>query len=89
MSDSDNPTTLVSVANDIEAAAIVAALEVEGIQAQSVGDFTAGFRAEAPGSVQIVVKQSEVTKAQQVLDNLPDEPPIDWSNVDVGEPEDS
>ncbi len=89
MENSDNPVTLITAPNDMEAAAIVAALEAGGVKAQAVGGFTAGFKAEAPGVVEILVKQSEVEKAREILDNHPnDEEPIDWSKVDVGEPED-
>ena len=89
----DDPTTpvaLTSAANDMEAAAIVAALCNEGIEANMTGEFTAGFRAEAPGNVQVMVKQCDLTRAQEFLCRFEEKgSPIDWSQVDVGEPEDT
>jgi hypothetical protein len=53
------------------------------------GTYTAGFRAEAPGQVQILVAAEDEAKAREVIrlgeENKED---IDWSQVDVGEPED-
>lgn len=87
--DPHKPIALTSVPNDIEAAVIVAALSAEGIEAMATGGFTAGFVAEAPGSVQITVKQEDLSRALQVLDQFEEnQTPIDWSNVDVGQPDD-
>lgn len=82
--DPDSPTTVKSVPSEIEGAAIVAALAEHGIKASTTGDFTAGFRAEAPGWVQVVVKHQDLEQAKQVLAQL-DANPVDWSKVDVGE----
>lgn len=87
MSDDPNaPEILKSVPNDIEAAAIVAALDAEGIRASTTGGYTAGFRAEAPGDVNLIVRHHELEHAKQVLAEVEKEA-IDWSRVDVGEPE--
>lgn len=68
MSDQGNtPVTLVSVPDELEAAMIVSALAAHGIDASTTGSFTAGFRAEAPGEVQILVRASELEKAQTAL----------------------
>lgn len=90
MSDDPNaPEVLASVPNDIEAAAIVAALEAEGIGASATGGYTAGFRAEAPGDVNVIVRRHELQRAKQVLAEIEGaSDDIDWSQVDVGEPED-
>ncbi|MBC8356706.1 MAG: DUF2007 domain-containing protein [Planctomycetes bacterium] len=72
-SDPDSPTIVYSAANAIEAAAIVTALEAEGIEATTTGSFTSGFQAEAPGEVKVVVRQSQADKARRTLDQLEDE----------------
>ena len=54
--DPNNPEVLISVRNDIEAATIVVALADRGIDASTTGSFTAGFRGEAPGHVNVIVK---------------------------------
>tara|TARA_B100000029_G_C16989510_1_gene746935 strand:- start:61 stop:342 length:282 start_codon:yes stop_codon:yes gene_type:complete len=85
-SDPDSPQVLVSVLSDIEAATIVGALYARGIDASTTGGFTAGFRAEAPGCVNVIVKQSEWSIAHEALNVLQDEcQEIDWSSVDFGE----
>ncbi len=66
MSD-DSPTTLTTVPTEQEAAMIVAALAARGVEAHAAGDFTAGFRAEAPGYVQIQVKAVDLPQARQAL----------------------
>jgi hypothetical protein len=65
-----SPEVLISVANEVAASAIVAALEEHGVKAMAVGGFTAGFRAEAPGDVRIVVRRNDLTRAQQVLEAI-------------------
>ena len=89
----DDPNTaveLTSAANVMESAAIVAALNAEGIETVTTGEFTAGFLAEAPGNVQIMVKSCDLARAQELLQRFKDDgSPIDWSQIDVGEPEDT
>ena len=87
--DPRNPEVLVSVSTEIEAASIVAALANFGIEAVTTGEFTAGFRAEAPGGVQVLVKQKDFSRARQALEEIrQNQSPIDWSNVDLDQPED-
>jgi hypothetical protein len=87
--DAEDLIVLISVPNEIEAAAIVAALDQDGIRAVATGGLTSGFKAEAPGEVQVLVKGSDAERAQQTLREIHSrENPIDWSEVDVGEPED-
>jgi hypothetical protein len=64
----DNPVTLTAVRTEQEAAIIVASLADNGIKARAVGDLTAGFRAEAPGSVQVLVRSSDLPQARVVLE---------------------
>jgi len=62
-----SPKTLAWLANEIEAAMIVNALEEQGIRATAVGGYTSGFRAEAPGGVRVVVAQGDLFRAREVL----------------------
>jgi hypothetical protein len=91
--DSDQQPTAISLAvaasvtNEADAAMMVAALADHGIEAVSPGGYTAGFRAEAPGDVKVVVKQAELQRAREVLAKVQAEnESIDWSQVDVGKP---
>lgn len=68
--DPERPIVLVSVPNEIEAAAILGALGDVGIEGHALGGYTAGFRAEAPGLVQIVVRQADLERAKATLDSL-------------------
>jgi hypothetical protein len=87
--DFNSPEIVISVPTDIEAAAIVAALEAHGVHASTTGGYTAGFRAEAPGQVQVIVRRHQLQRAREVLADVREEATeIDWSQVDVGEPED-
>jgi len=65
--DSDAPELLTSCANEAEAALLVAALEARGVEARPLGALTSGFRAEAPGGVQIFVRRSDIQRARQTL----------------------
>ena len=65
--DPNRPHVIATVPTDFEAAAIVSALEAAGIKAMAVGGHTAGFRAEAPGDVAVVVPASEAKTAEAVL----------------------
>ncbi len=88
MVDPNAPCVLTSVANEIEAAAIATALADYGIEAAVTGGFTAGFKAEAPGLVQILVKESDLDRAKPALAEIQkDQGEIDWATIDVGEPE--
>ena len=65
--DLNRPHVVAKVPTDFEAAAIVSALEAAGIKAMAVGGHTAGFLAEAPGDVAVVVPASEAKPAEAVL----------------------
>ena len=68
MHDPDNQVeTLVQVASAMEAAMIVSVLAGEEIDATTAGDFTAGFRAEAPGVVSVLVRKKDLEHAQGIL----------------------
>ena len=88
--DPDNPEVLTSVPSEIEAAAIVTALDSLGIQASATGGYTAGFRAEAPGEVAVTVRRADLDRARQALTKIKhQQSDVDWSNIDVGQPDDS
>lgn len=80
---------LTSVPTDMEASIVIAGLEAEGIKAVMSGEFTAGFRAQAPGWVQVLVYDEDLPRAREILEDVKRKnEQIDWSKVDVGEPED-
>ena len=51
----------------------VAALEDAGISANAQGGLTAGFRAEAPGGVRVMVRRADVERAREVLRRVPEQ----------------
>lgn len=59
--------TVRSVSHAWEAALIVAALAEHDISAVSTGEFTAEFRAEAPGVVTVEVASQDLDQADQIL----------------------
>lgn len=86
--DPNNPTPLTRFANEIEAATILSALAENGIQGTTTGSFTTGFRTEAPGDVTVVVRHCDLLRSLEVLAEVEAaRKDIDWSAVDVGEPE--
>ena len=86
--DPDRLDVLTSTANEPDAALIVAALSDAGIEAVAEGGLTSGLRAEVPGEVLIVVKHRDLDQAKQVLDEFRrGDSDVDWSQVDLGEPE--
>ena len=89
-SDSDNQVTLIIAANEVEANSIVHELSAAAIEAIVTGDYTSGFRTEAPGQINVLVRQADLGRAQEALVQWEMNcGQTDWSNVDVGEPEGS
>ena len=81
---------LTSAPLEMQAGIIVGALQQNGIKATMSGQTTAGFRAEAPGWVQVLVAEDDLPRARAVLEELRRESKdIDWSQIDVGEAEDA
>ena len=79
---------LTSVPSETEAAIVVAALDDEGIKAES-DEYTSGLRAGPWNWVDIMVAEEDLTKAQEILERVQEENDhINWSQVDVGKPED-
>jgi Putative prokaryotic signal transducing protein len=87
-SDADRLETLTSTPNEPQAAMIVSALKDSGIDAVAEGGLTAGFRAETPGEVHIMVRQKDLDRARLALDEYRKTVTnIDWDEVDLGEAE--
>lgn len=79
---------LTSVPSETEAAIVIAALEDNGIKAES-DEYTSGLRAGAWNWVDIMVDEQDLERAKEILERVQQENDhIDWSQVDVGEPED-
>ncbi|MBC8105235.1 MAG: hypothetical protein H7Z14_01500 [Anaerolineae bacterium] len=65
--DADNPVVLTSVPSEPLAALLIGRLESEGIDAEMSGALTSGFRADAPGDVQILVRPEDATRAGELM----------------------
>ena len=65
--DPNNPEVLIAVPNEIEAMSLVTALSGYGIEASITGSYTSGFRAEAPGQVQVIVRHIDLDRAKDAL----------------------
>lgn len=88
--DNDSIVTLAFFPSEIEATMVADALKREGIQAEAAGFLTAGFRAEAPGKVKVLVHANDLPQAKQLLDHYTQSrAEIDWSQVDLGEFDDA
>ena len=88
--DPNSPNVLTRFLSEIEAVAILSALAESGIVGTTTGSFTTGFRTEAPGDVSVIVRHKDLPRALEILATIEEEKSeIDWSNVDVGEPEDT
>lgn len=89
MADADDLVELVSVPVEFQAEAIAASLRERGVPARAIGGALAGFRAEAPALVRVVVLRRDLPAARAALERARAESvDIDWEDVDVGEPED-
>ena len=75
--DPNQPTLLTAVPSEPQAVMIVAALEDEDISAWIMGALTSGFRVAAPGQVQVLVRQSDVERAREILQTLQAPPELD------------
>jgi ketopantoate reductase len=54
-----------------------------------MGGYIAGYRAEAPSDVHIVVRSRDLARAREALAEIrATHTDVDWSQVDVGDPED-
>ena len=71
----DHLKSLVSVPTELEASVIVSLLEDHGIKAKAVGGYTSGFKAEAPGLVDVVVMNDDLEQASAVLRGIEEAEP--------------
>jgi hypothetical protein len=84
----ERTAVLTSVPTESEAAIVIAALEKDGIRAES-DEYTSGLRAGAWNWVQILVAEEDLPQAKEIFAQVQEENDhIDWSQVDVGQPED-
>lgn len=85
----EHVVVVASAPNELEAGVMVAALEEAGIKATMSGAATADFRVGVPGEVQVLVAKEDEARAREIIrlgeENKED---VDWSQVDVGQPED-
>jgi len=65
--DEKAPVVLTSVSSELEGMLIVGKLEGEGILAKAAGALTAGWRAEVPGRVQVLVLRRDEVRAREFL----------------------
>lgn len=79
-SDPNEPVTVGEFASELEASFIVSALDVAGVPAWITGQLTAGFRAEAPGRVRVLVRSSDAERAREALIDGADESERDKSS---------
>jgi Putative prokaryotic signal transducing protein len=90
MADERKIVRLASVPTEREAALLIAMLEEKGIKSTMSGQATAGFRAEAPGWVQLLVFEDDFPRAREIIESVDaGDSEVDWSRIDVGHPEDS
>ena len=88
MSESDDLCCVTSAHSVMEAAPIVAALERAGIKATTGNAASATVMPEAMGEVEILVSNHDAPRALLLLEAIEEHgAEIDWSQVDVGEPE--
>jgi hypothetical protein len=84
----ERTAVLTSAPTEAEVAIIIAGLANNGIHASS-DETTSDFRAGAWNWIDILVAEQDLPRAKEVLERIKQEPSdIDWSKIDVGEPED-
>jgi hypothetical protein len=87
--DDENLARLTIVRSELEAEIIIAALADEGIKAAMSADHTSTLWTLAPGLAEVLVAEDNLSQAQAILQQVRNKhSDVDWSNVDVGEPED-
>ena len=89
MSEPEDPYVVTTAHSIMEAAPIVAALERAGIKATTTNAENATLLPEAMGEVEVVVATKDAPRAETLLALIEEHgTDVDWSQVDVGEPED-
>lgn len=91
MSEPTNPVLLTEVPNEADAILLRDALAEQGVRAVYNGAAIAGFRAEAPAMVRVLVAADDLDQAKRLIadHSLDSGGGVDWSQVDVGKPEDA
>jgi len=80
--------TLAFLFSEVEAKLLSDALNQEGIHSEVAGFLTGSFRAEAPGRVKVLVREQDLGRAKELLDDYTkSKEEIDWSKVDVSDDE--
>lgn len=88
MSESDDLSCVASAHSVMEAAPIVAALERAGIKAMTGNANSATLLPEAMGEVEILVANHDLPRALTLIQLIEEHgADVDWSQVDVGKPE--
>ena len=86
--DHAEPVELTITTTEFEAETIVQALRHQGIVAASMGGALAGFRADTPTFVRVMVPRAQLAHARSALRAIKaDSVDIDWDQIDVGDPE--
>lgn len=81
----DELVELTTARTEFEGEAIVSALAARGIEARSLGGMLAGFRAEAPALVRVMVRAGELDRARGALREVrASSRAIDWSEAELG-----
>ena len=79
---------LTTLSSELEATAIATNLDARNINVRVVGGFLSEFKAETPAGIQLIVARADLDRARAVLAELQsDSSEVDWSDVDVGEPD--
>lgn len=88
MSESNDPVLLTEVPTEADAVLLRDALAEHGVRAVYNGAAIAGFRAEVPAMVRVLVAEEDLDRAKGLLaEHGLDGGEVDWSQVDVGEAE--
>lgn len=87
MSEPANPVLLTEVPTEADAILLCNALAEHGVRTVYNGTAIAGFRAEAPAMVRVLVAADELDRANALIaeHGLDAGSEVDWSQVDVGE----
>lgn len=81
--------TLTKVPNESEAKSLIGLFEEEGISVFINGGDDLSLFGDDVGDIQLIVKKVDYDRAAKLLEEIEAEnSEIDWSQVDVGEPED-
>ncbi len=79
------PVVIAEFPHEFTATLAKQALEVAGIPCQITGIHTAGFRAEAPGMVRVLVPSSREAEARAIMEDFHSQPDeLDPEDPDAG-----